>query len=228
MWPTQPIPSSASGVSSSAKDSSKRPGPAPSPRRLEPPSPPRAGLRASVPQPHRVSVGLANPVARRQRVEPSRCFCIVILSLRPRITVKRADSVAIRHAIGPDPIGARQRVGHEGSVVLNPSSRLAGSAGCVATGMSLEDVEREMRAAIARHLGRSSVTAGRFRQPRAPVCTSSANRGQPRSSLLDPVRFVRFASRSVNTETQMSATALHLVGLHDAVYVAPRHARRCL
>ena len=65
--------------------------------------------------------------------------------------------------------------------------------GCVATGTSLETVEREMRAAIALHLegivGRrgDSGTLG----PRA--CTSSASHAPPRSSSSESVRFEWFA-----------------------------------
>jgi predicted RNase H-like HicB family nuclease len=64
----------------------------------------------------------------------------------------------------------------EGGPPSNYSAWTPDLPGCVATGASLEEVEREMRAAIALHLQGIVEDGGRFRNPRARACTSSANR----------------------------------------------------
>jgi predicted RNase H-like HicB family nuclease len=59
----------------------------------------------------------------------------------------------------------------EGGSPSNYSARSPDLPSCVATGASIEEVEREMRTAIALHLEGIAEDGGRSRHLRAPACT---------------------------------------------------------
>src|SRR6266542_2728639 len=129
---------------------------------------------------------------RRPRVDPAASHCLASRAQAPEDRGEHPSSGRLATVSDYTEQAQRYLVLIEGGPPSNYSAWSPDLPGCVATGDSLEHVEREMRAAIAFHLEGSPRTAWKFRSRRAQACTSNVTRARPRSRLLETLVFRRF------------------------------------